>query len=187
MNKHKIMNAVFFQLIWFVCIYGASQGTFWQACMLTFSFILWECLHAQNKVGLLWVVAQVTFLGCILDTILLHSSLVEYQATFPSVKIAPPWILCLWAAFALTLNQSMSWAQNYKSLSVILGGILGPFTYWVADNYWGAIMIQGNMTLSLLSIGLLWSIATPLSLKIAKYMSKPTEKNNLSIPKASGF
>ena len=42
---------------------------------------------------------------------------------------APLWILCLWAAFALTLTRSLAWLMRRPWLAALLGALGAPLAY----------------------------------------------------------
>ena len=80
----------------------------------------------------------------------------------------------MWAGFATTLNQSMSWMKEKWMLMILLGSFFGPLSYYAGVKlnvlrfnndafYIFSIPYIGDISLySFGIIGLLWGISIPI-------------------------
>src|SRR5271168_1295168 len=74
--------------------------------------------------------AAVSF-GVLIDGTLGFCGWLRYASPEPAFPPhgAPLWILCLWAAFALTLMRSLAWLMRRPWLAVLAGALGGPLAY----------------------------------------------------------
>ena len=71
----------------------------------------------------------------------------------------------LWMIFAITINHSLVWLKNRKTLTIFFGAIGGPLAYLAGEKL-GAITIVDPLSIVLLSLG--WATITPLLIWISK-------------------
>ena len=82
----------------------------------------------------------------------------------------PVWILVLWAAFGTTLNGCLGWLRQKLALAAILGGLLGPLS-WYGGVRLGALEIP-DPAKGYLVLGLGWFMLMPVLSWIAKSLSE---------------
>lgn len=78
--------------------------------------------------------------------------------------MVPVWILGLWLAFSTILNVGLRWMHGRYLVAILFGAIGGPLAYMGAEKL-GAVILHGNSSYIVLSIG--WAIITPVLLSIA--------------------
>jgi hypothetical protein len=165
----KIINLVLFQFVWFSCIIGAAKGypntgpvIFACVAVIHFSII------SDNRKRDLLTVALVTAIGLVADTLTALSGALSFGAYTVLGPVAPPFMLTLWANFALLLNCSLTWLRKRYLVSAVLGAIGGPLAYYSGARF-GAIHLHATAWYALAIIALEWAFVTPLILCILRH------------------
>jgi len=83
-------------------------------------------------------------------------------AAAPWGWIPPPWILALWASFAMTLTASMAFLQRHWLLPVVFGLLLAPLAYVSASRGFAAVQFSVPAWHGLLVLGATWAAALSL-------------------------
>ena len=109
----------------------------------------------------LTLIAAALVCGFVLDGALVRTGLASYAAMWPSVAIAPAWILALWATFALTFTQSLRYLQTRLWLAALLGLIGGPLAYLGAARGWQVVSFATPAWHGLVVLAAGWALATP--------------------------
>lgn len=181
-------NLIGYQIVWFGAVIGAGRGLWWPGVSAAIVFAL---LHlalcrqtpAQRAVDVrLMLVALVC--GLIMDGGLARSGLADYAAdplALPSGG-PPPWILSIWASFALTLRHSMTFLLGRPLIAVLLGAIGGPLAYLGAERGWGAVVFADPRWMAIVALIVGWAIAIPLLTTLASRWSSRATAAPLSDP-----
>ena len=164
--KHKLINFILFQSIWFILILAAAHESFY-GLVIGFLLILVQYWHGKLMVPDLKLILTSTMIGFAHDTSLNYFKFIQYNIDF-NAYYSPVWIIELWISFALTLNHSLAWLGNKKLLQMIFGLIGGPLAY-IAGEKLGAIYMINTMTLYVLALS--WACITPLLFQFKKKVS----------------
>jgi hypothetical protein len=76
-------------------------------------------------------------------------------------RVAPFWLLSLWALFASTLHTCCRWLLRWVLLGCCCGAIAGPCCYLAAEHL-GALRFPAGTTRALCAVALEWSLAMPM-------------------------
>jgi len=164
--KHKLINFILFQSIWFILILAAAHESFY-GLVIGFLLILVQYWHGKLMVPDLKLILTSTIIGFAHDTSLNYFKFIQYNIDF-NAYYSPVWIIGLWISFALTINHSLAWLGNKKLLQMIFGLIGGPLAY-IAGEKLGAIYMINTMTLYVLALS--WACITPLLFQFKKKVS----------------
>jgi len=164
--KHKLINFILFQSIWFILILAAAHESFY-GLVIGFLLILVQYWHGKLMVPDLKLILTSTIIGFAHDTSLNYFKFIQYNIDF-NTYYSPFWIIGLWISFALTINHSLAWLGNNKLLQMIFGLIGGPLAY-IAGEKLGAIYMINTMTLYVLALS--WACITPLLFQFKKKVS----------------
>ena len=164
--KHKLINFILFQSIWFILILAAAHESFY-GLVIGFLLILVQYWHGKLMVPDLKLILTSTIIGFAHDTSLNYFKFIQYNIDF-NAYYSPVWIIGLWISFALTINHSLAWLGNKKLLQMIFGLIGGPLAY-IAGEKLGAIYMINTMTLYVLALS--WVCITPLLFQFKKKVS----------------
>ncbi|MGA1567881.1 MAG: DUF2878 domain-containing protein [Methylophilaceae bacterium] len=164
--KHKLINFILFQSIWFILILAAAHESFY-GLMIGFLLILVQYWHGKLMVPDFKLILASVIVGFAHDTSLNYFKFIQYNIDF-NTYYSPFWIIGLWISFALTINHSLAWLGNKKLLQMIFGLIGGPLAY-IAGEKLGAIYMINTMTLYVLALS--WACITPLLFQFKKKVS----------------
>jgi len=155
--KHKLINFILFQSIWFILILAAAHESFY-GLVIGLLLILVQYWHGKLIAPDFKLILAAILVGFAHDTSLNYFKFIQYNIDF-NTFYSPVWIIGLWISFTLTINHSLSWLGNRKLLQMIFGLIGGPLAY-IAGEKLGAILMINNMTLYVLALS--WAVITPL-------------------------
>lgn len=164
--KHKLINFILFQSIWFILILAAAHESFY-GLVIGFLLILVQYWHGKLMVPDFKLILASIIIGFAHDTSLNYFKFIQYNIDF-NTYYSPFWIIGLWISFALTINHSLAWLGNKKLLQMIFGLIGGPLAY-IAGEKLGAINMINTMTLYVLALS--WACITPLLFQFKKKVS----------------
>ena len=165
----KIINFIFFQLVWFICILGAAINETHAAVATSLIIILFHFYLTKDKKTELKIVLLASIIGFLFDGFLLKNEMVLYADHGWPYSITPLWIIVLWMGFAITLNSSLGWLKKKIKLSALFGAIGGPLAYLAGEKL-EAVSILSPDAIIVIAIG--WAITTPLLLTISSKLSK---------------
>jgi hypothetical protein len=165
------LNAIGYQAVWFCAVIGAGNDRWWPAVAASLVFVAWQWAVSRQRGIDARLVGVALACGLVIDGGLAASGLARYAAAWPSAAFAPTWILAVWAAFAMTLNQSMRWMQARLRAAALLGAVGGPLAYLGAARGWNAVEFDAPQWPALLALGVLWLVAMPLLAGLARSWS----------------
>jgi len=164
--KQKIiMNAVLFQLGWFVCILFPLPWAL--VVVLTILVLHHRWLVADSRE---WVVViLVAALGVLVDQLML---ILGVLSRVDGHWWMPTFLLLLWVLFGTTVNHCFAWLRQRLILAMFLGAIAGPMSYYGGAQLNQMIDIGDPTILSLLLLMVLWAMLFPVLLLIGLFGSK---------------
>lgn len=156
-----LANLLGFQAVWFAGVLGAVHGLPWAGPLTALLFIIAHFIWKSDRHSDLRMLAIALPIGLAADSLLAASGMLVYASPWPSPLLAPPWILAMWAGFALTMQHSMGFLRGRWITAAIFGLIGGPLTYWGAAQGFGAVEFKAPLPLALATLGVIWGIALP--------------------------
>lgn len=169
----KILNAVLFQLVWFACVWGGASGLWWLAVASVIGFALWQVPRSSAPRTELALVGAAVATGFVVDTAYVVAGLVDYPQPGPWRGVAPIWILALWVGFALTLNHSLAWLKGRPLAAALMGGLAGPFSFWVGATRFEAAEFVAPAPFVLMILGAAWALLLPGLFALAGRLGNP--------------
>ena len=164
-------SLVGYQLVWFAAVIGGGRGLAWPGIAGMLLYAACQLVGARHYKADLSLMATAIVLGLLVDGGLIRAGLASYAAAWPSAALAPAWILALWATFATTFTQSLSWLQTRLWLAVLLGAVGGPLAYLSAARGWHVVSFADPAWRGLLWLGIGWALATPALAWLARRWS----------------
>jgi hypothetical protein len=156
-----IFNALGFQAVWWACVLGAGVGWGWAGPLAAAAFIALHLRWTPTPVRDLRLLAASLALGLMIDGLLGASGLLDYATAAGPRALAPPWILALWAGFALTLAHSMACLARRPLAAAAFGLLCGPLAYASAATVAGAVAFPSGSVPALAAVAVGWAIALP--------------------------
>ena len=164
----KILNAVFFYVIWWGCILGIKYSYNYLGPLLAIiaGIIHLSIIPEARKESK--VILSCGVLALFVETLHLHSGVLSYEGYILSGSLLPPlWIICIWMTLGATLNYSMFFLKDRWILMVLCGGIFGPGCCFFAMKG-GILHFNFSILTSLLILSVVWGVSLPLMYHINK-------------------
>ncbi|MFC1778420.1 DUF2878 domain-containing protein [Pseudomonadota bacterium] len=174
------VNFIAFQIGWFACILGASNGMPWIGLLVGSLVISFHLFSVDKPAKELNLILYAVVIGIVLDSLLVMSGWLSYPNGILLDGTAPYWILMLWALFASTLNVSMRWMHDKYWVAAIFGAVGGPLSYLAGARLGAVTFIELQPALLALALG--WALAMPCLIRLSKQfdgVSIPTSRYNM--------
>ena len=155
-----LINFILFQLIWFGCI--LIGNTFLPVGLALVAFHLYHTKY--NKPDVVIILASVA-IGLFIDSLLMAFGVFQFNHGVVIPFIIPPWLVLIWAGFAMTLNHSLKYFQQKPWLAFIGGSISGPLSY-LAGARLGAIEVPLGIWQTAIVFAVIWG---PLFLLLTQW------------------
>lgn len=149
------------QLVWLCAVAGAGRGWQWPALLAASLYIGSQLLTSPQPRLDLRLMLLALACAWLVDASAAASGTVRYAAA-PLGVAPPPWIMALWAAFAMTLTISMRFLLRHAALPALFGLLLAPLAYLSAARGFDAVRFTAPLWQGLLVLGVGWSIALSL-------------------------
>lgn len=159
-NYIKIYDLIGFKICWIACAFSTKWGMPYLGPILTFIFILLHLIIVQFNNRDIKVVSLALLIGLVVDSLFFQSELIIYQGGFlAQLKLAPLWILSMWAGFSVTLLYSLDSIKKRYFISGILGVIGGPLSYNAGVQI-GSIVLNGLS--AYIALAIVWGLIIPI-------------------------
>jgi len=168
-----MVNALVFELAWFINVLAAGRGLIWAGPLFT---LCWVLVHARfyssRRTADLLLCISAAVAGYLLDSLLVLGGMITFPVQSQFGSPSTVWMVALWVNLALTLNYSLHWLQQRYLTAALLGFITAPLAY-LAGNKIGAINLPEEFG-SLFAVALIWMVTLPFLFWLAS-MFKQTE------------
>lgn len=164
-TKTIVTNLLAFQVGWLICVLGGTGQWHWAGTLIIAFLVFIHLRSAENPKPEFRLIVAALLLGVIWDSLLVAFGILEYQHGLLSDKLAPHWIIALWALFAGTLNVSLRWLKGRWLIAAVFGAIGGPFAYLAGEKLGAVTMPDQSLALLTLMVG--WAVMTPVLVKLS--------------------
>lgn len=161
-----IVNAVLFQIIWFVAVlFGDS---WFLALLVPILGLHFFCLFYIRKQLFVWKNEVLLLLICLVIGFFVESLKLWLGVWSPLIDdVFPPlWLLAIWLGFGMSLHGSLGFLQSNYWLSLILGLVVAPVSYFAGARLSPTYDLASPY--SLLIIAGIWVFVMPLLAYTAK-------------------
>lgn len=155
------------QGVWLCAVAGAGEGLQWPALLSASVYVASQLLISRNPRGDLCLVLLALACAFSVDGSAAASGTVFYAAASWG-WIPPPWILALWASFAMTLTTSMAFLQRHWLLPIVFGLLLAPLAYISASRGFSAVQFSAPAWHGTTLLGSTWAAALSLLCRVAR-------------------
>ena len=165
-----VINFVAYQAVWFAVVASAAHGRAELGMGAAVIFAAAQLALSRRRVADLRLMAAAIALGVVIDGALGVCGWLRYASPEPALPPggAPLWILCLWAAFALTLTRSLAWLMPRPWLAALLGALGGPLAYAGAARGFAAVELAPPAARGFAGLALGWGAALALLAYLAR-------------------
>ncbi len=167
-NARVIANFVLFQVAWFACVIGAAEGDLAMPLGVTLAVLLvhFACV-ARDEPREWQLFAVVIVCGSALSALNVAIGSIAFPDGRFDVVGVPPWIVALWALFAMLLLHSLRWLHGRPLIAGVCGAVGSPMSYAAAERL-GAVEVHPDFLRGSLVLGATWSVAVPLFVGLAR-------------------
>lgn len=180
-NSFKIINAIIFQIGWFICILTTNTISL----AFTFLFVVYNFFglyflakKISLKIEFSWLILCLA-LGFICETVFFNSGILyktggDTPPVFSGLQLPPIWLLCLWVMFAVTIRTSLSFIFNKPLLTCLLTLAVAPCNYYAGARLNSEVDLGQPLLLNLSLLGLSWALAMACLIAIHNLHFKDT-------------
>jgi hypothetical protein len=165
-----VINFVAYQAVWFAVVASAAHGRAALGMGAAALFAAAQLALSRRRLSDVRLMAAAVSLGVAIDGTLRLCGWLRYASPEPALPPhgAPLWILCLWAAFALTLTRSLAWLMRRPWLAALLGALGGPLAYASAARGFAAVELAPPVARALGGLALGWGAALAVLAYLAR-------------------
>ncbi|MFO7982545.1 MAG: DUF2878 domain-containing protein [Desulfuromonadales bacterium] len=159
----NITNIILYQLGWFSCVLGAAwgrPGLGAASAMGLMAVHLWLARSRKEEIRLM---AGACILGITVDSAQQAIGVFSFTGEPAWPLTVPLWVAVIWAQFATLFHFALKWLAGRYLLAACLGMVGGPLAYGAGIKL-GAASFEGDVALSMASLAIVWSVATPILL-----------------------
>lgn len=165
-----LVNAGVFNAAWFVCVALRMPWAIAAVAVTVAVHMLWT----RPGAGEWKTLAACSSIGIAVDSILTMIGVFSFRDVAGGdvfgETVAPSWLMALWIVFATTLNVSMKPLATKPKLALLLGAIMGPFSYWVGLKL-GAVTFPLGISITMVVLAIIWAILFPLLITTAQHFA----------------
>jgi hypothetical protein len=163
----KIQNTLFiigFKITWISCVLGELYFGSLFGFVVGFLFLTLFFYFNKSKFKFFYLILIFSSIGYLFDSLLVFFNLYIFNAEIIFLYL-PLWFLVLWPSFCCLLIICFVFLDKYFYLSIILGSIFGPLSYYSGV---GIGLLQITNYLVFIVISVFWFFYFFLFLKCLK-------------------
>lgn len=157
---HTLINGLMFNITWFAIV--TTESVLAAPILASLHLLIHFALMGKGFIELK-VVAQVTFIGLVLDQLLFYVGVFNVGG---SSALPPFWLSCIWPVLATTIMHAFARLQSRYFLSSALGALGGALSF-IAGTELTSVAFESDLFGPVI-IGALWCVLFPLLLQIPR-------------------
>lgn len=165
-SHHTFLYAAVGQIGWFVCVLSAARDVSWIGVAFVAILLVCHLRYAVLPAREGRLVASVVLAAALWETALVRAGFVIYPHGTVWPGIVPPWLLGLWALFAIQLNVLFRWLRGRPWLAATLGAVAGPLSFRAGVALGAARFPEEQTSMVVLAVG--WALWMPALVWMAK-------------------
>lgn len=156
-NSRNLLAFISFNLGWWVCMIGAKTG--WPLagpiyCVFALGLHFWAFPKPRAEFAFVLIMALI---GSILDSALINFGLFQFRPI--PLDIAPPWLIAMWALFAMTMETSELLRKRIWLL-MLISAVTAPLSYFAGEAM-GKVIYARPLWMSLPIHAVIWAFLMP--------------------------
>ena len=161
----QLANFVVFETAWFACILGVAHGQpAWGTAALV-AAIAWHVAISARPSTEFALVAILGAIGLVAESLVVAQGHVAYPDGQPVARLAPYWMVALWAELGIALNVTLRWLKRKPLLAMVLGAVFGPLSFLGGVRLGGARFVDEPA--ALVTLACMWAVLMPLVMWIS--------------------
>jgi hypothetical protein len=162
-----LINISLYQVGWFCCVLGAAWGYPLSGGLAALALTGLHVVLAEDRQAEIKLMLCALLIGIVVDSGQQALGIFTFKTDANWPLWLPLWVFVIWAQFATLFHFALSWLQNRYLLAALFGGVGGPLAYYAGGRL-GAATFPVDITMSLFSLALCWTIVTPLLVLLAR-------------------
>ena len=133
----NFMNLIYFIIGWLWCVLWGINGYAFFATLGAIALITTQIIYKKSDYSFtkdLIFMGFVTVSGIFLEMLLMQTKLITYENNW---LFPPLFIICLYPLFSLLCNHSLEKIMKNKLLSIALGVVIAPISYFSINSLHG--------------------------------------------------
>ena len=126
---YNIFTLIGFKITWLSCVVGEISYGSLPGFLIGLIFLTLFFLFSKNKFKNFIVIGFFSVVGYLFDSVLSILDLFKINAEV-NLLFLPIWFLVLWPSFCCLLINVLSFLKNNNLLSLFVGLIFGPLSYY---------------------------------------------------------
>jgi len=163
----QILNYVLYQLGWFACVLGAAWGHPWIGSALGVVPIVVHVALAERRADALVLALWTGAVGLAADTLQIALGTLRFDVGTITATLPPPWLVLIWAQFAMTFHFGLRWLQLRPLRAALFGALGGPLAF-LAGGRLGVVTLHPALWPSLVGLAIVWAAAIPAAVALAE-------------------
>lgn len=161
----QVANFALSQTAWFAAVLGAAHGFPLAGTAVAMAVIGWHLAVSARPSREARLVLLVALVGFAAETVVVSLGNVVYPSGQPDPRLAPYWIVALWALLGIALNVTLRWLRHRPWLAASLGAVAGPASFASGVRLGGAQFVHA--TAALVTLACIWAILLPLVVRLS--------------------
>jgi hypothetical protein len=162
----QVWNYLLYQAGWCACVLGAASGHPWLGSALGIVPIGLHVAWSRRRGDALALAIATGAIGLAVDTVQIALGTLRFDVGTVTSWLPPPWLVLVWAQFAMTFHFGFAWLQGRPLAAMLFGLVGGPLAF-LAGRRLGVVALHPALWPSLLSLATTWAIAMPVAFEIA--------------------
>lgn len=163
----RAINYTLYQAGWFACVLGASWHWPWTGAALGAVLLAAHLALSSRRADETRLALLAGLAGVVVESVQIGLGTLTYDRGVFASGLPPGWLIVVWMQFATTLRFSMRWLDARWWVPILFGAIGGPLAYSIAAGL-DVVQLHPATWPSVLSLAVLWSIAVPLIVTVAR-------------------
>ena len=166
----RVFNYILYQLGWCACVLGAAWGHPWIGSALGVVPIAVHVALAERRRDASALTLWTAAVGLAVDTAQIALGTLRFDGGAVAAWLPPPWLVLVWAQFAMTFHFGLQSLQGRPAHAAIFGALGGPLAF-LAGARLGVVTLHPTVWPSLLSLAVAWAVAIPAAVAFAERQS----------------
>ncbi len=166
----RVFNYVLYELGWCACVLGAAWDHPWIGSALGVVPIVVHVLRACRRHDALALTLWTAAVGFVVDSAQIALGTLRFEVGTVASWLPPPWIVLVWAQFAMTFHFGLAGLQGHPVRAALFGCFGGPLAF-LAGQRLGVVTLHPDVWPSLATLAIGWSLAIPAAVWLAERQS----------------
>lgn len=159
----RFLNAILFQVVWFVCL---LLGSVW-AFVATVLYLFLHDRYFMTTRREWRLLCVFVLLGLIIDGTLFQLGIFSNDEESGAIAMPPIWLLCLWVSTGTLFVHSLAFLRSRYLLSALMG-MIGPTMSYFAGAKLAGITLAEPIFMSLIAVAVVWAMVLPFGVWLSE-------------------